>query len=194
MRKRVWWLVVLLTVVGPAAGASLAVASSSPTVAVPRVLGTEISSAYARLHRAGLRVSIRNGFEFDLLYKGRVIYPRLVVRMTPKPGRAVRKGSVVTLSVRCKCQTGHTREPAHKPLYQIPPLAGRPAIAAYTWVRPKVLGFVAHLGSLHAGNAPTLFGNYFATRQAPGAYTSLRYSTGGARTPFSIWARQLHGG
>jgi hypothetical protein len=190
MRKGFWSFLMLVAVVA-ATSASLAAARPARTVAVPRVMGTEISAAYARLHRAGLRVSIRKGFGFQFLHKGHLIFPRVVVHMTPKPGRLVAPRSVITITVRCQCQPGHTREPRHKPSYQVPALAGRPALAAYTWVRTKILVFIAHLGPLHAGNARTLFGNYFTTRQSPGAFTYLRYSNrDGGWTPLSIWAGQ----
>ena len=190
MRRRAWSLV---AVVGAFLVACASFASAQPKrVAVPRVHGTEVSAAYRQLHRAGFRVTIRHPFALSSLSHGYVYFPVTVVRTEPAPGRLVREGSVVTVFLRCECRPGHTLEPRHKPAYEVPAFTGGFLGAAYRWARPKVLVFEARLGSLHAGDARTLFANYQIDQQSPRPGTSLRYSNrDGGWTPLRVWAHQI---
>lgn len=177
-----------------AAGGELATARSvRHVVVVPRVRGKEVSAAYAQLHQAGLRVSINKGFEMSLVGQPphNILVPKEVVSMRPAAGRRVRPGSVVTLVLRCDCTKGSIRT-RRKPAYRVPDFAGRLVSAAYGWVRPKILLFVAHLGPLHAGDARTLFGNYHISRQSPTPGTMLRFANrDGRTTPLTVWGEQI---
>ena len=191
MRRVVWsWLAVAATLV--LGGSAVAAIRSSPhTTTVPHVTGKEVSAAYRQLHRAGLRVSIRHGWAYRLSEHGRVIFPEIVVRTIPRAGQRLRAGVAVRLVLQRQRRPPHSLQPRHEPRYRVPQLAGRPARIAYAWVRSKVLWFDAHLGSLHAGNASTLLGNYRAARQWPGVGAVLRDSNrDGRTTPLSLWAHQ----
>jgi hypothetical protein len=189
MNKKVWIGALVLGVLLGMGGGGLAIASSGRTVVVPRVHGLEISTAYARLHRAGLRVTITQGFENSLVH-GNVLVPKQVQSMTPASGQLVKAGSIVTLILRCQCRRGTIRG-KRRPAYRVPDFRRRRASVAYNWVRSKIVFLIAHLGPLQAGDAPTLFANYRINRQSPKPGTILRVSTpDGRTTPLTIWATQ----
>ncbi len=183
-------LVVLLTTIGAASGAvAAAERAASSTVLVPRVLGDTVLTGYARLHRAGLRVSIPAGIEAVLYTQ------KSVTRVTPSPGRRVAKGSVVTLSLEYPFGAPSIAAPLQTPAYRVPDFTGHLVTEAFEWVKSKTLEFSYRLGPLHAGSARELFGNYRVTKQSPGPGTMLRFGqtiggVPGVITPLVIRGKQ----
>jgi hypothetical protein len=183
------WLAIGLALALACVWAPASRAAAPSTVRVPR-LGGGVVAAYARLHAAGLRVSIPGGVTFSSAA------PPAVARSTPASGRRVSPGSVVVLYL------APHRGPA-------PALQGRPrtlvvgrfvgvaASAAYNWVRSKRVVLTAYLGPLRAGGASGLLANYRVSRQRPGADGHLAWgsrpaSARGAavRMPMIVWAAQ----
>jgi hypothetical protein len=162
--------IVFVTLLGCSVGsASGRGGVSGRTVVVPHV-GRSVLAAYARLHAAGLRVSIPRGLSFSSMS------PPTVKRIAPLPGKRVLRGSVVTLAVSYGDGVSSPAVPVGRlTSYQVPDFVGSSASAAYAWVRRKTLYFTAKLGRLRAGNAPDLFANYRVTRQrpSPGAMLTL---------------------
>jgi hypothetical protein len=168
-----------------APGGSQAAAQSGPFVAVPRVIGQGVQPAYTRLHDAGLRVSIPTPIKT-------LDFPLYAVRLKPSAGHAVRRGSVVTLTLGCpRCGAGSFGSPVVQPSYRVPNFVGQPVSVAYGWVRQRVLVFDAELAPLDAGEAPTLFANYRVARQSPPPGTMLKWTSGNQLfTPLSISGTQ----
>jgi beta-lactam-binding protein with PASTA domain len=157
-------------------------------VVVPQVRGQEVKAAYARLHRAGLRVTLRRGNEMSMIGQHTLV-PKKVISMKPAAGRRVRPGSVVTLVLHRSgpLQDLRTRS---RPYYRVPNFVGRMVSAAHIWIRSKVLFFVGHLAPLRGGDARTLLANYRVDRQSPSPGTMLRFSNrDGRTTPLTVWAQ-----
>jgi hypothetical protein len=174
-------------------GCHTALCDSDPVV--PRVVGRDVATAYRRLHRAGLRVSLP-AFELDLGLGS----PLRVTGQSIRAGTGVADGGSVTLTLGCPgCGVGSPAVPTHLPRYVVPDLVGGSVAAAARWVAHKELYFVAHLGALKAGAAPDLLGNYRVTRQRPRAGKRLQLGTatsccGGAGgsflpTPLTVWGQ-----
>lgn len=165
------------------------------TVVIPRVVGTYYQTAYDRLHRAGLRVSIPGGVTVE----GCCIAAPYVTRVSPAPGRGVSRGSAVTLTLGCpRCGAGSPGVPIRLSGYRVPNFVARRVSAAYAWVRDKTLYFAVHLRPLVAGSAPHLYGNYIVSRQHPHPGTVLTLGRGHSSgtsgsflpTPLVVWGTQ----
>jgi hypothetical protein len=180
----------VVKVTPPATGADL-------RVAVPRVTGLAVDAAYARLHAAGLRVSLP-AVVLDYV----VSPPSEVVRQSVPAGRHVERETNVRLGLGCPgCAAGSPALPVHMPRYHVPSLVGRSVAAAYRWTEHRTLYFVARLGPLHGGNAPTLFQNYRVTRQRPRHARTIQLGDGrtccrGSRgsflpTPLTVWGSAI---
>jgi hypothetical protein len=185
------------------ASASSVVSSASASkphvgkVAIPRVVGDDLQTAYDRLHDAGLRVSIPAGIQLNTSGFSTL----LAVKISPRPGHRVARDSTVTLTLGCPtCGLGSPAVPIHMPKYRVPEFVGHRASAASAWVNGKTLYFAVHLGPLIGGNAHHLYGNYEVTRQEPTAGTLLTLgqgtsSPGGSSgtflpTPLTVWGTQ----
>jgi hypothetical protein len=169
-----------------AADAGRASIDSARATVVPQVIGTDLFSAYRRLHAAGLRVNIPAGLTID---------PRLglVTKQDLRPGETVSRGSTVTIQIGCTCRLGRMRLPRTQPAYVVPDFRGRLVTAASDWIKHKTLFFLVHLGPLRSGRANALYANYRETRQSPAPGTTLRFSASAGRTtPLTVWARQDH--
>ena len=181
-----------LALVFAGVGASAARAATSSTVVIPR-LGGGVVAAYARLHAAGLRVSIPRGVAFSSAASPTIAWS------VPRSGRRVRRGSVVVLFL-SPGRWGPTRTGAARRLV-VAPFVGSAARAAYSWVRAKKLPLTAYLGPLKAGGASGLLANYRVSRQRPGAGAHLTWpprparhgahARGAAyRGPLTVWGAQ----
>jgi beta-lactam-binding protein with PASTA domain len=160
------------------------------SVIVPHVLNEYVATAYGRLHRAGLRVSIPAGVAIGSVAQD-------AIRMNPGPGRRVLVGTTVTLSLGCRCGGGALVAPVNQPSYQVPNFVGRRANVAVAWIHGKTLAFGGHLGPLHAAAAKRFFENYIVKRQSPAPGSQLRFSAPWPSnpgismiTPLSIWGSQ----
>lgn len=145
-------------------------AAVSARVVVPRV-ATGLQFAYARLHAAGLGVSVPS----VVFGNGRI---PVVLGFVPAPGARVTAGAVVRLRVRWRRRSGGS--PARAGV--VPRFVGRRASIVDGWARHGHVGLVLRLGPLRAGRAPTLLDNYVVVRQSTGAGRRTRKLT--------IWARQ----
>lgn len=173
-----------------------AAASVGANVRVGRVLRLSAIRAYQRLHQSGLRISFA---AVQLAYF--TDPPVHVVAQSPAAGQAVSPSTVVHLKFGCPgCGAGSPSVPRHMPTYLVPRFIGQKLAAAWQWVRHKQLYFIAYLGKLTAGNAPSLFDNYRVIRQKPPAGTRLKlgkarrccHGNGGSfkPTPLTVWTTQ----
>jgi hypothetical protein len=168
-----------------------------PVVAVPVVVGLDVSAAYRVLHRVGLRVSLP-AVELDYGLGG---LPR-VVGQSPGGGRSFVHGANVGLELGCPgCLVESPAVPTHLPRYRVPRFVGLSVIDARRWVAHKALYFVARVGSLRGGDAPSLLDNYRVSRQRPHAGAGLRLGIGTSccggtagsfkPTPLVVWGAQI---
>jgi hypothetical protein len=175
-------------------------AQGSTTVHIPDVTGRPVALAYLSLHHLGLRVSLPAS-SFVCCDPDATDG---VVTVSPRPGKRVAPGSVVKLTIGCpRCGAGSPGVPVHLRNHRVPRFVGHPASEVTQWLRGKTIDLSAHLGPLHAGDAPRLFDNYRVTRQRPHAGTRLAFGvghkccggTGGSFriTPLTIWAKQVRG-
>jgi hypothetical protein len=180
------------------AGAALAgpVGAVGHLVRIPDPRGASVVTGYARLHRDGLGVSVPGGFEVDDL-----VSPAAVIeRISPAPGRAVRPGSTVALEVGCPdCGVGTPAVPRHIPTYKVPSFIGDRISVPERWIRHKTLYETEYFGSLRAGTASQLYGNYRIVRQRPSPRAELKLGVGGRvsptlgsflPTPLTLWLTQ----
>ncbi len=130
------------------------------SVRVPRLHGGLVH-AYALLHRAGLRVTIRHGFT---LSSDRTV---MIGGVAPAAGTRVRRGSTVRLTVSC-CQRLRHPPKLGRTASEVPSLVGQSAGTTVRWASRRKLRFSAKLGPLHSAEQSQLLGNYRVTRQAPG--------------------------
>lgn len=150
--------ILLVAVLAAAAGPALA-RGRVRTVAVPHLTG-DVSHAYAMLRHHGFRVSIAHPFTLrsDALTS--------VTSVSPKAGRRVRHGSVVTLTVRCCRRLAHPPHVFGLGAPNLPRMTGRTLGEATALVRSDQKRYRATAGSLRAATAPALAGNYVITRQS----------------------------
>jgi hypothetical protein len=158
-----------------AGAASVQAAPRQVKVRVPRVRG-DVVSVYARLHALGLRVRIPRAFAYDSAA------PPQVVATTPRAGRRVRRGSVVTLYLARSADHAVSARGRLRS-YVVPRLVGDEMSAAYAWAAHKRLIFRAYLPPLAAGNAPGLFANYVVIRQSPRPGSRLSLGRRGQSKP-----------
>jgi hypothetical protein len=166
-------------------------------VAVPVVVGLDVSAAYRVLHRVGLRVSLP-AVELDY---GLGALPR-VVAQSRQGGRSVSHGANVRLDLGCPgCLVESPAVPTHLPRYRVPRFVGQSVGDARRWVAHKTLYFIARLGPLQGGDAPALLDNYRVARQRPHAGAGLRLGIGTSccggtvgsfkPTPLVVWGAQI---
>lgn len=189
-------LLVMAVVALAALGSGVPAASGrrglSGRVIVPQVSGGAVG-VYARLHAAGLKVSIPAGVSLGPLAS------RTRWRVSPRSGSRVLRGSVVVLSASCCGGVGRALTPAGRlPSYVVPSFVGLSVGAAYGWVGKKRLFFVARLGRLRAGDGPSLFENYRVVGQRPAAGKALTLgirtaSRGGRRRRFRATPLTVYG-
>lgn len=149
-------------------------AAITTRVVVPRVTNVVLDVAYARLHRAGLRVSFPSPFS-DGDAPASPCLPT-IGRQVPRGGRHVRSGTVVTLRLRRRlCSGGSPGVPIGRlPSAKVPLFVGRPIATAVAWAdRHNLYWQVDKLPPLIAGNAPDLLGNYRVISQQPTVGSSL---------------------
>lgn len=153
------------------------VAAAAPAAAfqVTRT-ASDLTVVYARLHRAGLRVTIAR--PFTLRSDGVTV----VQSIFPRAGTPVRRGATVRLTVSC-CRRATTRVSGKPSL--LPSLLGYGARTANAWASSSHRRLVLALGGLRSGGAPQLLDNYLVSRQSPAAGRVL---TG--RRPLRLSARQ----
>ena len=179
--------ITLVLACGWAAGAK---AAGPATVVIPR-LGGGIVAAYARLHAAGLLVSLPRGFTFSSAVAPTVAWS------VPASGRRVRRGSVIAVYV----STARPRSPragGHRRSVLVARFVGGAASAAYSWIRSRKVPLTAYLGPLKAGGAPGLLANYLISRQRPAAGGRLVQGSprghpargASVRVPLTVWAAQ----
>jgi hypothetical protein len=171
--------------------------SSSGSPVVARLVGLSAVSAYRRLHRAGLRVSIPHGFVLDSLTSPLA----MVQHVAPATGTRVAPGSTVTIRIGCRCGVGSPGVPVGRlPRYDVPNFVGERIAAASRWIAHKTLYITEHIGPLEAGDARSLSANYRITTQHPRPGTMITLGTGThdanrtsgtfTPTPLTIWATQ----
>lgn len=162
-------LIALVTGTGPAA-------ARTRTVRIPRVSGN-VSRVYATLHHDGLTVTIAHPFT---LRSDRITQ---VTAIRPAAGRRVRRGSAVTLTVRCCAGLGHlirygsTRS-------TVPAVNGYGLATASRWAAGAQRRFFARLTAIKRANASSLVANFVITHQSPAADATL-----GGASPLSVSAR-----
>ncbi len=162
-------ILALLAVAGSAA-------ARSRVVRVPRLHG-DVIRAYATLHRDGLRVSITHPFTL------RTDAVTVVSASAPTAGRRVRRGSVVTLTVRCCQRLRHAgRSPAGRST--VPNVTAYPLDTARGWAVSSQRHLLARLAAMRAATQPSLLANYVVSRQTPGAGSVLS-----GNAPLSVSAR-----
>jgi hypothetical protein len=161
----------------PLAPPSVGIAPSTRAgLVVPRVTNVDLGAAYARLHRAGLRVSFPSSFSAGSLY---CLPP--IAQQSPRPGRRVRKGAVVTLRAKPpRCGVSSPGVPTGRlPSAKVPDFADQSVSAAVAWAESHRLYWeVDQLPPLVAGSAPGLLGNYRVTSQRPPADSVLALGIG----------------
>jgi hypothetical protein len=158
------WPIVATVAVACAAWAS-SVRAEAGTIVVPRVSGG-LDAAYARLHAAGLPVSLP-AWTFGPGTSA------VVTRTIPRPGTRVAPGTTVTVHFTTTVRPG-LRGVSHLAL---PHFVGERLSAAARWATIHHVSFLAHLGALRRGDAPTLLTDYVITAQRAGP-------------TLTVWARQ----
>lgn len=183
--------------VPPAEGtapAPVTATSTAATVIVPDLFRVDPASAYRRLRRLGLRVTVPTGFVVGQQGLADVE----VTGQAPKPGTRLAAGHTVRLRVRCApcAQLIDVAPPGPLRSAVVPALTGRSISAAEYWVAHHPETLMIRFGPLMRDAAPGLFGNYRIVHQypAPGTRLALGVRTGtGDRivpTPLQITARQ----
>lgn len=195
MRSAAALLAVVTAIVVAAAEAVDVAVASSPSVRVPHVVGMSAARGYSLLHRDGLKVTIPHGFDVDSLTGGGEI-----LSSVPAPGRQVRSGSTVSLTVGCRsCALGSPAVPGDLPAYRVPSFVGRSVATVLRWVTHKTLYLDEHFGPIHAGAAAQLADNYHVVRQHPAPGATLRLGVGHPTgpnsgtflpTPLAVWLKQ----
>lgn len=123
---------------------------------VPRVSGG-LGAAYARLHAAGLPVSLP-AWTFG---SGR---SAVVTRTAPRAGARVTPGTTVTVHFATAVR------PVLRGISRLafPHFVGQRVSAAARWAAVHHVSFLAHLGALRRGDAPWLLADYVIRAQLPG--------------------------
>jgi PASTA domain len=168
--------------------------STAATVIVPDLFRVNPASAYRRLRRLGLLVTIPTGF----VVGQRGLADVQVTGQSPTPLSRVAAGRTVRLRVRCApcAQLIDVAPPGPLRSAVVPDLTGRRISAAEYWVGHHPETLVIRFGPLMRDAAPKLFGNYRIVHQypAPGARLAVGVRTGtGNRivpTPLKITALQ----
>jgi hypothetical protein len=195
-RMVLWTIAIALVTFAMPVVADAGAARELRTAVVPAVKGELIADAYRRLHAAGFRVSIPEGFELDSLASP----VAEVLEISPHPNARRPRGSIVTVHAGCECMLGSPAVPVGRlPRYRIPDFAHNPVGAAQRWIDRKTLYLTEHIGPLDAGDASSLYGNYRIHRQQPrpgrllslgiGTYNVAR--TSGTFMPLTVWADQI---
>jgi hypothetical protein len=124
-------------------------------------------AAYARLYRAGLRVTFH--YSYSLGGSWELCLP-MVGRQFPRVGQRVAVHTVVTLQRRAAgCGAGSPAVPVGLlPSAKVPDFSGRSLSAATNWAYSRNLDWDADpLPPLRASAASSLFRNYTVVRQMP---------------------------
>jgi hypothetical protein len=147
-----------------------------PSAAVPNVIGLDLNHAYARLHRAGLRVSYPRAFS-----EGAFACEPIIDRETPGARSRVSTGATITLTAGPPtCGASSPGVPTGPlPFARVPTFARRPLNAAVSWAAKHRLSWEAdNLPPLVGAGATQLLGNYQVTPQRPRAGSMLRLGVG----------------
>ena len=139
-------------------------------VTEPRLVGQSLDVAYARLRKAGMRVSFGTAAADSC--------PPTISAENPAAATRVRAGTTTTLTPnRVSCGAGSPAIPVGAlPSATVPQFRGRLLTAAIDWAQTHRLSWDAGaLPPLTKANAPTLLGNYRIISQhpAPGATLTL---------------------
>ncbi len=153
----------------PAPAAAARPAAS--TVVVPRVTRTlGLVAAYARLHRAGLRMAVPEAFSLRSLCLPTARAQR------PAAGVRVPRGAAVTVR-QLTCFLGSPVGGDQRAAV-VPDLRGRPASAAVAWAeRNQLYWELDRLPPLRPSTRPGLLDNYVVTDQRPAAGSLLARGT-----------------
>jgi hypothetical protein len=141
---------------------------------VPDVTGLGLTAAYARLHRAWLRVS------FPALYEGTgglLGCDPTIAAQDPAAGTVTAGDRTVALTAGPRrCGLGSPGVPTGRlPSAVVPDFVGKPLTTAVSWAETHELYWdAAKLPPLVAARAPTLLANYRVTEQTPRAGATLR--------------------
>ncbi|HET9103047.1 MAG TPA: PASTA domain-containing protein [Solirubrobacteraceae bacterium] len=158
----------LLAALALSAGSALARGrTATRTATVPRVSG-DVNHAYVVLRRHGFKVSIARPFT---LRNDAVTTVRSV---SPKAGRRVRRGSVVTLTLRCCGRLAHPPRVGSADGSPVPQMRGGTLAQVAGWAQSQQRRYRAAVGPLRAGTMATLAANYVVTRQSVPAGAVLR--------------------
>ena len=160
---------ILLAALAVAAGPALA-RSRSRTVAVPRLSG-DVTHAYTVLRRDGFKVSIPRSFTL-----GNAAVTS-VTRVSPKPGRRLRRGSVVTLSLRCCGRLSHLPALGAYDATRLPQMKGSTMTQVAGWARTQGRRYRATFAPLRAATGATLLGDYVVTHQSIPVSDDLKGAT-----------------
>jgi hypothetical protein len=147
-----------------------------PTVVVPNVGSLDLSHAYARLHRAGLRVSYPKSFS-----EGAFACEPIIDHETPAARSPVSAEVTITLTAKPPtCGVSSPGLPAGPlPSATVPNFASRPLSAAVNWAEKHRLYWEAdNLPPLVGARASNLLGNYEVTGQRPRAGSTLHLGVG----------------
>jgi beta-lactam-binding protein with PASTA domain len=157
---------VVAAAAGLAAGGPGAAARPAPWVVVPRVAGSyDVTVAYSRLRRAGLRAAIPRTFAIGSLCRPSA------GSQWPAAGARVAAGTAVVLR-RLRCPVGSPDGGYQQAV--VPDLTGRPVSAAVAWSEAAGLYWqLDRLPALRPSSRPSLLDNYVVTGQSPAAGTLL---------------------
>lgn len=150
-------------------------------VVVPSATNLNLDAAYARLHRAGLRVSYRRSFSAGSALD--ICWPT-IERQSTRAGQKVSEGAVVELFAQPpQCSVGSPGVPVGRlPSAKVPNFVGQPISDAAAWAQRHDLYWQTdQLPPLEAGDVPRLLDNYRVTGQQPAAGRVLAFgiATGG---------------
>jgi hypothetical protein len=147
-----------------------------PTVVVPNVVSLDLNHAYARLRRAGLRVSYPQSFS-----EGAFACEPIIDHETPAARSPVSAGVTITLTARPPtCGASSPGVPTGPlPSATVPNFASRPLTAAVNWAEKHRLYWEAdNLPPLVGARGTQLLGNYQVTGQTPRAGSTLHLGVG----------------
>jgi hypothetical protein len=147
-----------------------------PTVVVPNVVGLDLNDAYARLHRAGLRVSYPKSFS-----EGAFACEPIIGHESPAARSLASAGVAITLTAGPPtCGASSPGLPTGRlPSATVPNFASRPLSAAVHWAEKRRFYWEADkLPPLVGARASKLLGNYQVTGQRPRAGSTLHLGVG----------------
>lgn len=142
-------------------------ASQAAVVVVPASAAhTDIISAYATLHRLGLRVALTRQTAVSSL-----VIPS--ARLSPRPGSRVRVGATVSITPGFAA-IGSPAVLKSDPHYTVPNFVGRPLVAAVGWAQQHSMFWsIPKLKAFGARAAPHLFDGYRVLDQRPRSGATL---------------------